>query len=136
MQVVGMTTQQEVYLVSREHKFRINEILIISDASLGNPTVEVVETMSYNRLIPMGLDKSIVDAQVLQTLRQIGYDVDADTINLAKARLYEEAPYPVQTGCAVRFPRFAEVRDLLVKSTPDKGMVLGEIRALRLCMRH
>ena len=29
MQVVGVTTQQEVYVVSRERKFRVNEILII-----------------------------------------------------------------------------------------------------------
>ncbi|MFC7443377.1 ATP-binding protein [Laceyella putida] len=128
MQVVGVTTQQEVYIVSRERKFRINEILVIEDGQLDYPRGEVVETMSYNRLIPMGLDKSLVDAQVIQTLEQIGYDIESDEINLAKLRLYEEAPHPVRTGCSVRLPVFEEVRSLLVKSTPAEGMLLGEIR--------
>ena len=72
MQVVGVTTHQEVYVVSRERKFRINEILVIEDPALNHPQGEVVETMSYNRLIPMGLDKSLVDGQVIDTLEQIG----------------------------------------------------------------
>ncbi|WP_228502759.1 ATP-binding protein [Laceyella tengchongensis] len=128
MQVVGVTTQQEVYIVSRDRKFRINEILVVEDAQLDYPRGEVVESMSYNRLIPMGLDKSLVDAQVIQTLEQIGYDIESDEINLAKLRLYEEAPHPVRTGCAVRLPKFEEVRSLLVKSSPEEGMLLGEIR--------
>jgi len=128
MQVVGVTTQQEVYVVSKERKFRINEILIIEDPALDFPRGEVVETMSYNRLIPMGLDKSLVDAQVIRTLEQIGYDIESDEVNLAKVRLYEEAPHPVRTGTAVRLPRFEEVRHLLVRTNPEEGMVLGEIR--------
>lgn len=128
MQVVGVTTQQEVYIVSRDRKFCINEFLVIVDAVLGDPIGEVVETMSYNRLIPMGLDKSIVDAQVLQTLQQIGYDVESEEINLAKVRLLEEAIHPIRTGSVVRLPHFDEVRHLLIKTTPEEGMVLGEIR--------
>lgn len=128
MQVVGVTTQQEVYIASRERKFHINEILVIEDPALDNPRGEVVETLSYNRLIPMGLDKSLVDAQVIQTLEQIGYDIESDEVNLAKLRLYEEAPHPVRTGCPARLPAFHEVRHLLVKASPDDGMMLGEIR--------
>jgi uncharacterized protein len=128
MQVVGVTTQQEVYIVSRERKFCINEFLVIVDEVLGDPIGEVAETMAYNRLIPMGLDKSIVDAQVLKTLEQIGYDVESEEINLAKIRLLEEAIHPIRTGSVVRLPHFDEVRDLLVKTTPEEGMVLGEIR--------
>jgi uncharacterized protein len=128
MQVVGVTTQQEVYVVSREYKFRINEIIVLEDNILGDPRGEVVETLSYNRMIPMGLDKSLVDAQVIQTLEQIGYDIAAEEINLAKVRLFEEAPHPVRTGSSVRLPQFAEVRALLVKTTPKEGMLLGEIR--------
>ncbi len=128
MQVVGVTTQQEVYVVSRDRKFRINEILVIEDPALNFPRGEVVETLAYNRLIPMGLDRSLVDAQVIDTLEQIGYDIDSDEVNLAKLRLFAEAAHPVRTGCLVRTPRFEEVRDLLVKTSPEKGMVLGEIR--------
>lgn len=128
MQVVGVTTQQEVYVASKERKFRINEILIVEDSALDYPRGEVVETLSYNRLIPMGLDKSLVDAQVIRTLEQIGYNIESDEVNLAKVRLYEEAPHPVRTGTSVRLPQFEEVRHLLVKTTPEEGMVLGEIR--------
>jgi len=127
VQVVGVTTQQEVYVVSRERKFRVNEILIIEDESLNYPRGEVVETLSYNRLIPMGMDKSLVDSQVISSLEQIGYDIGADEINLAKIRLFSEAPHPVRTGCRVRPPSFDEVRELLVKQLPEEGMVLGEI---------
>lgn len=127
MQVVGVTTQQEVYIVSRDRKFRVNEILVLQDGCLGEPKGEVIETLSYNRFIPMGLDKSLVDAEVIRTLEQIGYNIDSDEINLAKLRLFEEAPYPVRTGCTVRLPDFDEVREFLVKSTPEEGMVLGEI---------
>lgn len=127
MQVVGVTTQQEVYVVSKERKFRVNEILIIEDESLHFPRGEVVETLAYNRLIPMGMDRSLVDDQVIRSLEQIGYDIGADEINLAKIRLFSEAPHPVRTGCRVRPPRFDEVRELLVKQLPEEGMVLGEI---------
>lgn len=127
MQVVGVTTQQEVYVVSRERKFRVNEILIIEDESLNYPRGEVVETLAYNRLIPMGMDRSLVDSQVISSLEQIGYDIGADEINLAKIRLFSEAPHPVRTGCRVRPPSFDEVRELLVKQLPEEGMVLGEI---------
>lgn len=128
MQVVGVTNQQEVYVVSKERKFRINEILILEDPVLFYPKGEVVETASYNRLLPMGYEKSIVDASVLQTLRSIGYDIESDEINIAKVRLFEEAPHPVRTGCSVRLPEFEEVRNLLVKANPREAMILGEIR--------
>ncbi|OLO27445.1 ATPase [Alkalihalophilus pseudofirmus] len=129
MQVVGITTQHEVYVVSKEHKFRINEILLIEDETLGNPKGEVVETFSYNRFIPMGFDKGIVDAQVIKTLEQLGYDIGADEINLSKVRLFEEAIQPIQTGAIVRAPEFAEVQHYLVKVSPEEGLVLGEIRS-------
>lgn len=128
LQVVGVTTQQEIYVASKDRKFRINEILVIEDDALGSPRGEVVETLSYNRLIPMGLDKSIVDTEVIRSLEQIGYDIGSDEVNLAKLRLFSEAPHPVRTGCTVRAPRFEEVRHLLVKTAPDQGLVLGEIR--------
>lgn len=96
LQVVGVTTQQEVYVASKDRKFRINEILVIEDENLGDPQGEVVETLSYNRLIPMGLDKSIIDTEVIRSLEQIGYDIGSDEVNLAKLRLFSEAPHPVR----------------------------------------
>ncbi|MDV2887325.1 ATP-binding protein [Alkalihalophilus pseudofirmus] len=129
MQIVGVTTQHEVYVASKEHKFRMNEMVVIEDQSLKNPKGEVVETFSYNRYIPMGFDKGIVDDQVLKTLEHIGYDIGADDIHLAKVRLFEEAPQPIQTGARIRHPEFHEIESLLVQSNPKDGMVLGEVKS-------
>lgn len=129
MQVVGITTPQEVYVASKEHKFRMNEILLIEDELSYFPKGEVVETYAYNRFIPMGFDKGIVDRDVLKTMEQIGYDIGSDEINIAKVRLFEEAEHPIQTGAPVRVPEFVEVKHLLVKVAPHEGMVLGEIKS-------
>ncbi|ARK28432.1 ATP-binding protein [Halalkalibacter krulwichiae] len=129
MQIVGVTTQHEVYIASKVHKFRMNEMLVIEDESLYQPKGEVVETFSYNRYIPMGFDKGIADDQVLKTLEQIGYDIGADDIHLAKVRLFEEAVQPIQTGATVRHPHFNEISSLLVKTTPAEGLVLGEVKS-------
>ncbi|MFA9458062.1 ATP-binding protein [Halalkalibacter sp. AB-rgal2] len=129
MQIVGVTTQHEVYVASKTHKFRMNEMLVIEDDSLYQPKGEVVETFSYNRYIPMGFDKGIADDQVLKTLEQIGYDIGSDDIHLAKARLFEEAIQPIQTGAQVRHPQFKEIEHLLVKAQPDDGLILGEVKS-------
>ncbi len=128
MQVVGLTTQQEVHVASKDRKFRINEMLKIADQELNNPLGEVVETESYNRYIPLSKDKGFIDKGVIESLQHIGYNIEEDEINLAKLRLLEEAPYPVKTGSEVISPDFAEVRDLLVKEEPENGLVLGVIR--------
>ncbi|WZX99830.1 ATP-binding protein [Bacillus sp. FSL W7-1360] len=129
MQVVGITTQQEVHVASKTHKFRMNEMLVIEDNVLAEPKGEVVETFSYNRYIPMGFDKGFVDRDVLQTMEQIGYDIGQDDIHLAKVRLFEEAGTPIQTGATVRHPQFSEVKHLLITTTPEQGMVLGEVKS-------
>lgn len=129
MQIVGVTTQHEVYVASKSHKFRMNELVVLEDADLSYPKGEVVETFSYNRYIPMGFDKGLADQSVLQTLEQIGYDIGADDIHLAKVRLFEEAVQPIQTGAVVRHPAFEEIKDLLVTTSAREGMVLGEIKS-------
>ncbi|WP_332697217.1 ATP-binding protein [Halalkalibacter lacteus] len=129
MQIVGVTTQHEVYVASKTHKFRMNEMVVIEDESLFQPKGEVVETFSYNRYIPMGFDKGIADDQVLKTLEHIGYDIGADDIHLAKVRLFEEAVQPIQTGSNVRHPHFDEISSLLVKTAPGDGLVLGEVKS-------
>ncbi|MCK8826713.1 ATP-binding protein [Natroniella acetigena] len=128
MQVVGLTTQQQVYVASQKRKFRINEMLKIIDSELDYPLGEVVETQSYNRYIPLSMDKSFVDQGVIESLKSIGYNLAEDEINIAKVRLLEEAPYPIQTGVDVDVPSFDEVKDLLVKEKPEEGLVLGVIK--------
>lgn len=129
MQVAGITNQQEVYVVSDKSPFKINQILIIEDESQGNLRGEVVETTSYNKYIPLNINGEMADSKVLQSLRSLGYNVDDNTIYIAKVRLIVETEYPVSTGSRVRLPEFHEVKDLFVKSSPDKGLVLGVIKS-------
>ncbi|TWI53243.1 ATP-binding protein [Halalkalibacter nanhaiisediminis] len=129
MQIVGVTTQHEVYVASKTHKFRMNEMLVMEDEDLYQPKGEVVETFSYNRYIPMGFDKGLADDQVLKTLEHIGYDIGADDIHLAKVRLFAEAVQPIQTGAKVRHPHFDEISSLLVKAKPEEGLILGEVKS-------
>lgn len=128
MKVVGITTQQEVYIGSKDRNFRINEFLIIMDTYQGELMGEVVEAKTYNRYIPLNINGDLVDASVLESLRAIGYNIDEDTIYIAKVRLLNEAQYPIETGSDVRVPEFHEVKDIMIQSSVEKGLVLGVIR--------
>jgi len=128
MKVVGITTQQEFYVGSKERNFRINEFLLIQDPFQEDLIGEVVEARTFNRYIPLDIGGDFVDNAVLESLRALGYDVDEDTIYIAKVRLLNEALYPVQTGSDVRLPKFHEIKDIMVKTDPENGLVLGVIR--------
>lgn len=128
MKVVGVTTCQEIYIGSRSRNFRMNEFLIIQDSYQGDLLGEVVEAQTYNRYIPLNINGDLADNHVLESLRAIGYDIDEDTIYIAKIRLVNEASYPVETGSDVRIPEFSEVKDLMIKSSPEEGLILGEIK--------
>ena len=126
LQVVGVTTQQYVYVASRDRKFRINEVLVVEDAEQNRPRGVVVETKSFNRFIPLTLERSpLIDDQVWEGLEQIGFNLGDETIHLAKVRMLGDLPSPVAVGANVRVPDFSEVRDLLIPCPPDRGLVLG-----------
>lgn len=129
MQVVGITTQQEVSVVTKERPFKINEIIVIEDDYQKNQLGEVFETMSYNRYIPLNINGGLIDSNVLNSLSQLGYKVGEETMHLAKIRLLEEADYPICTGAKVRKPHFKEVKDLFIKCEKDDGLLLGEIKS-------
>ena len=128
MKVVGITTQQEMFVGSKERNFRINEFLIIEDPYQGDLMGEVVEAKTYNRYIPLHVYGDFVDGSVLESLKALGYNIDEETIYIAKVRLLNEALYPVQTGSDIRLPQFFEVKDLMIKSSKEEGLVLGVIR--------
>ncbi|NLC63230.1 MAG: ATP-binding protein [Thermoanaerobacterales bacterium] len=128
MQVVGLTTPLEVYIASNKKKFRINELLVIQDTSQGPLIGEVVDSNSYNRFIPLSKNDSFNDLGVLESLKNLGYSIDEDEINIAKVKLLSEASIPVATGSHVRLPEFGEVKGFLLKSSPDDGLLIGEIK--------
>lgn len=128
MQVVGVTTQQEVFIGSKTRNFRINEFLIIEDPYQNDLMGEVVEAKTFNRYIPLNIAGDFVDSSVLESLKTLGYNIDEETIYIAKVRLLNEALYPVQTGSDIRLPEFHEVKDLMIKTRKEDGLVLGVIR--------
>ncbi|MGI6425740.1 MAG: ATP-binding protein [Tepidanaerobacteraceae bacterium] len=128
MQVVGLTTPQEVFVVSRERKFRMNELLVLQDPYQGDLIGEVVESNSYNRFIPLSVGGTIHDSSVLESLKHLGYSISDDEINLAKVKLLTEANFPVITGCQARLPLFDEVRGHLLKGSGEDGLLIGEIK--------
>jgi hypothetical protein len=128
MQVAGITTPQEVFVASRDRKFRINELLVIDDPHQGPLIGEVVEANSYNRFIPLSIEHAFSDAHVLESLKSLGYSIDEDEINIAKVKLMSEASYPVTTGSYVHLPGFAEVKGFLIKGSREEGLLLGEIK--------
>lgn len=127
MQVVGVTTQQYIYVASRERKFRIGEVLVIDDPEL-KPRGEVVETKSFNRFLPLTMERSpLIDPTVWEGLEQVGFRLGEETIHLAKVRVLSDIPYPVAVGAGVHLPSFAEIEDLLLPCHIDAGLVLGVI---------
>ncbi|MCF8021318.1 MAG: ATP-binding protein [Clostridiales bacterium] len=129
VQVVGATTQQEVWVASRERKFIINEILLVEDQLRNSPRGEVIETYSFNRYIPLATETNgLIDEQVLAGLKAVGYSVDEEEINIAKLRIIGEISTPIGVGKQVRLPDFQEVEDLLVSNYPDYALTLGTIR--------
>ncbi|RVU54117.1 ATP-binding protein [Anaerosphaera multitolerans] len=128
MKVLGITTQQEVYIGSRDRNFRINEFLIISDEAQGDLIGEIVEAKTFNRFIPLDMGGDFIDGSVIESLKVMGYDVSNETIYIGKLRLLKEAQYPVLTGSEVRIPKFEEVEKLLISTEPSRGLVLGVIK--------
>jgi hypothetical protein len=129
MQVVGSTNNQEVYVATVDRKFNINEYLIIEDKDNNEPVCEVVETSSFNKFVPLVNEKSgILDDAVKENLSIYGFNLDEETVNLAKVRVVGELSRPIAVGARVRLPLFEEVEHLLMKKRPDSGLTLGIIR--------
>ncbi|MCR4430237.1 MAG: ATP-binding protein [Tepidanaerobacteraceae bacterium] len=128
MQVAGITTPIEVFVASRERRFRINELLIIDDPNQGPLVGEVVDASSYNRFIPLSVEHAFSDAHVVESLKHLGYSIDEDEINIAKVKLMSETSFPVTTGSPVRLPGFGEVKSFLMRGLREDGLLLGEIK--------
>lgn len=127
MTVVGLTSSREVYAANRKRNFRINEFLIIEDIQ-GQLVAEVVEANTFNRYIPMSKGGDFVDQSVISSLQAIGWNVNEETIYIAKLRLMREAQYPVMAGSKIRVPKFEEVKNLLISAELEDGLLLGAIR--------
>lgn len=128
IKIVGMTDQQEAFIGSKEYKFRINEFLIIEDRDQGDILGEIVEAHTYNRFIPMDENHGVPDQRMIENLREVGFDLDKDTVYIGKVRLLEEGNYPIETGSVCRIPNFQEVKSYFISCTKDTGLTIGVIR--------
>lgn len=128
MKIIGMTTSSEAYVVEKDYPIRINEYLKIIDKNQGPLICETTQTHAYNRFMPLNPDSDMADKQVLEVLKDLGYDIDNEKIYIAKVRLLNEASYPIETGSEVVVPDFSEVKEILIKATKKKGLVLGAIK--------
>ena len=104
-------------------------MLIVEDGFQENLIGEVIETSSYNRYIPFSVNGSVADTSVLKSLQMLGYDINADTIHIARVRLLVEAAYPVETGANVRPPKFKEVQKYLIPANAYEGLIMGIIKS-------
>ena len=89
---------------------------------------EIVEAKTYNKYIPLSIHGELADSSVIESLKALGYNIEEDTIYIGKIRLLNEALYPVETGCDVRIPTFDEVKDIMINSPADEGLILGVIK--------
>lgn len=129
MQVVGVTTQQYVYVASRERPFQINTLLTFEDPLHGYPRGEVIETQAFNRYLPLSTTTApFIDEEVRQGLEQVGYRLEEETIYLAKVRILEDLSSPVTVGARARPATFTEAKELLAPCEPAHGLTLGVIR--------
>lgn len=128
IKIIGLTDQHEAYVGSKNRKFRINEFLIIEDIYQGDLIGEIVEAHTYNKFIPMVNNGDIMDANMLNSMEALGFDLEAGTIYLAKIRLVNEANFPIETGSNCRVPNFEEVKKYFISTTIEKGLNLGVIR--------
>ncbi len=128
IKVLGLTSSTEFFIGSKNKRFRISEYLIVKDEFQGDLVFEVVESNTFNRFMPLNMEGDFVDSNVLESLRQIGYIVDDETIYIAKGRLLHEANFPVETGSKVREPEFDEIKKYLIHGNLDNSLVIGSIK--------
>lgn len=128
MKVLGITTTREVFVGSKDKNFRNNEFLIVEDPVQGDIIGGVVESKTFNRFIPLEMGGDFIDSSVLTSLKTLGYNIDKETVYVAKIRFFEELLYPPLTGVDVRTPEFREIKKLLIDTEPGMSLILGTIK--------
>lgn len=122
MFVIGKAGLRNIYLVSNETPFRINEYLMVNDPNHPNLTIEVIDTftlpMAVPEVFPEGCHPEFLDV----------FDIDkTKPLNMAVAKVLKTIRIPVQSGSTVRKPDFDEVEDLLLQADPDDSFHMGVI---------
>lgn len=122
MFVIGKTGLRELYLVSTDNKFRINEYLMIQDPEHKDVACEVIDTftlpMAVPEVFPEGCSPAFLKA----------FDIDEKAkLFMAKVKVLKAIRTPIETGSRVRKPQFDEVKNFLLQADPEDSFHLGVI---------
>lgn len=122
MHVFGQTGTKEMYLVSKENPFVMNEYLMVEDKNHGTLPVEVIATVG----LPKGTDKTLPLGADVKYLKALNIDLE-DEIFIAKVTLLKPLRMPVTPASGVRKATFNEIEDILIQGKPDNAFTLGVI---------
>ena len=119
--VVGNTTPKEVYVVSNQRPFVMDEYLIIEDKTIGDCVGEVINTYHYPNI--KGKEDLKYQLDIYNSLCRV--NMACGSIYLAKVKILEEYAIPIASESKVRTPNFNEIEKLLMPT--DTGIALGVI---------
>ena len=122
MFVIGKAGLRNIYLVSNETPFRINEYLMVNDPNHPNLTIEVIDTFT----LPMAVPEVFPDGCHPEFLDVFKID-KTKPLYMAVAKVLKTIRVPVQSGSTVRKPDFNEVENLLLQANPNDSFHMGVI---------
>lgn len=123
--VVGRTSPREVFLISRDRPFMMDEYMVIQDERQGNAVGEVVETQAYPKIAE---DTFLSETGIYQSLEELGMIQNDTALYVARVKLLDELQMPVAPYSKVRTPDFSDIEELLIHKQPEQGFTLGVIR--------
>lgn len=122
MFVIGKAGLKNLYLVSNETPFRINEYLMLDDANHKGLTVEVIDTFT----LPQAVPEVFPDGCHPEFLKAFGIKKE-EKLYMAVAKILNTIRVPVVSGVKVRKPSFSEVENLLLQADPKDSFHMGVI---------
>lgn len=123
--VVGESNQFEVFVASKTEKFSYHDFFFVEGEDREYLS-EVVESYSINSFLPLPGSGNEREERIISHLKNLGFKVEEEEINIAKLRFIDEPPYPLKVGSRVRRAKFSEVEHIF-KIKPD-GLVIGVIK--------
>lgn len=123
MFVLGRTNTKEIYLISQENPFIMNEYLMVMDPNYGTVPVEVISTIA----LPMAVPTVLPEGSAVEFLQILNIKSN-EPIFMAKAHVLKTLTTPIMPTSKVRKPDFLEVEHILIHAKPDDGFTLGVIQ--------
>ena len=125
IKILGSISTKEIYLVSQDRDFEINEYFIMEDNNTSTP-IEVIEVSSS----PLCIEGMLPIDVPAQYLNYLGLDAETTTF-FAKAKPLNHLTRVVLTN-TVRPAKFDELKNILLSNEDvDNSFVLGNIQGTK-----